>query len=141
VSSFSRKSFRRRSGEVLDDLNQLVDLVPVVARKPDKLLGLGNDRAAAGRAGNRDPAPASELQQSLVAQFPQGPEDGVRVDAECLREIARRRKAFSGLRLPVCDRPTDLPGDLLVQLHGRVTIHLDFSDGADHSSFILLERK
>ena len=129
------------SGEVLDDLHQLVDLVAVAARKPDELLGLGNDSAATRCAGDCDPAPAAELQQSFVAQLPQRPKDSVRIDAENLREIARRGKAFSGLRLTVCDRPTDLRCDLLVQLDGRTTINLDIANGASHSSFILLEGK
>jgi hypothetical protein len=116
---------RRGLGEVLDDLHQLVDLVPVAARQAEEFLGLGNDCAATRCAGDSDPAPAPELQQSFVAQLPQGPKDSVRVDAENLREIARRRKAFSGLRLTVCDRPTDLRCDLLVQLDGRTTINLD----------------
>ena len=71
-------------------------------------------RPSLGRAGDRDPEAATELEQPLVAKHTQRPQHRVRVDAENGGKILRRGKALSRLRLAFCDRASDLARDLLV---------------------------
>jgi len=81
----------RSTSDALDDPDELVDLVAVLAREADELARSGRDRAALGAAGNRDPAAAPELEQAFVTQNAQRAERGVCVDAEDGREVARGR--------------------------------------------------
>jgi hypothetical protein len=55
-------------------------LVTVVAGEVDELPCSLDDGAAFGGAGNRDAAPAPELEQPLVAEQPQRPQHGVCID-------------------------------------------------------------
>jgi glucose/arabinose dehydrogenase len=78
-----------------------------------------SDQPGAYQLGNREPrdaTPAPELEQSLVAEQAQRTQHGVRVDAEDGGEILRRREALSRLRLSLGDRPSNLSGDLFVQI-------------------------
>jgi hypothetical protein len=54
----------------LDDLDELVGVVAMMAGERDELAGFVHDRAPFGGAGDRDAPAASELQQSLVAHRP-----------------------------------------------------------------------
>jgi hypothetical protein len=59
---------RFSSPNVFDDLDELVELVAVVAGEFDEFSRALNDGAAFGCASDGDPAPAAELEQSLVAE-------------------------------------------------------------------------
>jgi hypothetical protein len=54
----------------LDDLDQLVQAVTLAAGEGDEFFRSLDDGAAFGRPGNRGAAPASEFEQSLVAEQP-----------------------------------------------------------------------
>jgi hypothetical protein len=88
------------SADVLDDLDQLVEAVALLAGEVDEFRRSLDDGAAFGRAGDGDAAPAAELEQSLVAEQPQRTQDGVGVDAEDGGEILRRRESLAGLASP-----------------------------------------
>jgi len=70
------------SADLLDDLDQLVGAVALLAGEVDQIPRSLDDGTAFGRACDRDAAAAAELQQSLVAKEPQRPEHGVRIDTE-----------------------------------------------------------
>jgi hypothetical protein len=112
------------SADVLDDLDQLVQAVALTARELDKLPRSLDDCTTLGRPRNRDATSTSELQQSLVPQQPERPQDGVGVDAEDGSEVLGRREALSRLRFPLGDCPTDLAGHLLVQVCGVGFVYL-----------------
>jgi hypothetical protein len=57
------------SADVLDDLDQLVQAVALAAGEIDELSRSLDDGTTFGRPGNRDTAPAAELEQSLVAKY------------------------------------------------------------------------
>jgi hypothetical protein len=116
---------KHASADVFDDLDQLVEAVALAAGEVDELFRSLDDGAAFGCPCNRGAAPASELEQSLVAEQPQGPEDGVGVDVEDGSEILRGREPLSRFRLSVGDRPSDLTGDLFVQIGGVAAVDLD----------------
>jgi hypothetical protein len=59
------------SADVLDDLEELVEAVAVVAGEVDELLRPLDDGSAFGCSGDGDAASASELEQALVAEQPQ----------------------------------------------------------------------
>ena len=105
-----------------------------MARELDEFLGASDDRPSLGRAGDRDPEAAPELQQPLVAKHTKRPQHRVRVDAENGGEVLGWGKTLTGLRLAVGDRAADLASDLFVEI-GRIgSVHLDINHGAVHSS-------
>jgi hypothetical protein len=71
------------------------------------------------RSRNRDPTATPELEQTLIPEQAQGAQHGIRVHPQHGGEILGRRKPFPRLRFAFGDRPSDLAGDLLVQV-GRV---------------------
>ena len=102
----------------------------------DEFSGALDDGAAFGGADHGDAAAAFELQESFVAQQPQGAEDGVGVDVEDGGEVLGRGEAFAGLGFSVGDGAADLGGDLLVQVDGVVGVDLDVQHDASHNSII-----
>ena len=52
------------AGDVVDDLDQFVQAVAVPAGEQDEFVGLGDDRAVRGGAGNGNPSAAAELEQA-----------------------------------------------------------------------------
>jgi len=122
---------------VLDDLEQLVEPVSLLAREADELSRTGDDRSALRRAGDSDPATAAELEQALVAQDAQRAQSGVGVDSEDGGQVAGRGQSLAGLSLPVGDCPADLGRDLLVQLGRFVPVDPDGDHGAIKSSVIV----
>jgi WD40-like Beta Propeller Repeat len=82
-------------GEVLDDPNQLLRAVALLAREAHKLMRARDNLTALGRPSDRDPAPAPELEQPFVAQDAKSTKHRVCVDAENRGEVARRRQPFT----------------------------------------------
>lgn len=121
---------------MLDDLHEFLDSIAVTTGEADKVLGLHDERASLGRRGDRDAAPAAELEQAFVPQLPEGAQDGVGVHGEHGGEIARRREPFARFCLAVGDRAANLGPDLLVELGRVVAADLDTEDGASDSSAI-----
>ena len=79
---------------------------------------LGDDGALLWRPGDGDAAAAAELEQALVTQRSERAQDGVGVDAELGREVARGREPLPGLGLAVGDGTSDLRGDLVCRSVG-----------------------
>ena len=113
------------SGEVFDDLDELVGAVSVLACEVEELSSVLDNRAAFRCSGNRDAAAAAEFAQAFVAELAESAEDGVGVDAEDGGEISCWRQAFSRLGLSLGDRASNLTGDLFVQIGGVRSIYLD----------------
>ncbi len=120
--------------KVFDDPGELVGSVAVEAGEVEEVLGASDDSTALRCAGDGDAVASSKLEQAFVAQHPQGAEHGVGVDAENGREVFAGRKAFSRLRLTLCDRATDLSSDLLVEVGAVGSIDIDIQYGASNSS-------
>src|SRR5579862_4374895 len=112
-------SWRRALREALDDPDQLVRAVALLAGEADELARPGEDGSLLRCSGDVDAAPAPEFEQVFVPQEPQRAEDGVRVHAEDGGEVAGRRQPLPRLRLAVGDRPADLGGDLEIEV-GRL---------------------
>ena len=129
-------ALRRRAG-ALDDLEQLVEAVALPPRELDQLVRPGDDGAALGAACDGDAAAAAEVEQPLVAQDPQGAQNGIRVDPEHGGEVARRRQPLARPRLAVGDRAADLGSHLLVQVGRRGPVELAPDHGATYHSFIV----
>ena len=87
----ARAAAARRLAERLDQLRELVGPVALRPREADELACPRDDRTLLRRAGDVDPAPAPELEQPLLAEKPERPENGVRVHAEHGREVAGGR--------------------------------------------------
>jgi hypothetical protein len=74
----------------------------------DEFLRACDDGSSLGCPRNGDASAAPELEQSLVAEDAQGPEDGVCVDVEDGGEVFGRREAgkfnrdFDEVRCPCC---------------------------------------
>ena len=111
--------------DVLDDGDELVDAVALEAGEVDELLRARHDGAPLGGAGDGDAATAPELEQALVAQQPERPQDGVGVDVEDGGEVFCRWEPFAWFGLAVGDRAADLGGDLLVEVGGVRFVDLD----------------
>jgi hypothetical protein len=123
-------------GEVFDDLDELVHAVTLPLRELDELTRSLDNGTPLGRPGDRDPAPAPELEETLIAEQPERAQDGVRVHAEDGGEVLRRWESLAGLRLPFGDRATDLGGNLLVEIRGVGSVHLDTKHSASDTSTI-----
>ena len=93
----------------------------------DEFLGLGDDGAAFGRAGDGDSAAAAELEQALVAELSESAQDRVRVHVEYGGDVLGGREPLARLGFSVCNRPADLGRDLLVQIDGLVSSTLTLS--------------
>ena len=72
-----------------------------------------------------DAAAAAEVEQALVAELPERPQDRVAVDLENRSEVSRGRKALARTRLAVRDRAADLRCDLLVEVNWFLAADLD----------------
>ena len=123
--------------EAFDDADELVGAVAVLTGETDEVFGAGDDGAALGAAGDGDAAAAPELEQPLLAQEAEGPQDGVGVDLEHRGEIARGWEALAGLCFAVGDRAPDFGRDLLVEFGRLVAVDLDTDHGASNSSPIM----
>lgn len=76
------------SAEAFDDPDELVGAVAVLAGEANQFFRLHDDGAALRAAGDGDASSAAELEQSFVAQEPQGAQDGVGAYLEHGGEIA-----------------------------------------------------
>jgi hypothetical protein len=123
------KSHRRRlfepcwgihlcSADALDDRNQLLAWVALLTREADEFAGVCDDGAALWGSAYTHAEPATELQETFVAQSAQRTQDSVGVYRHDRCEIASRWQALSGLSLAVGDRTTDLCGYLVMQRRG-----------------------
>ncbi len=137
----SRYQARQRgessSAHALDHLDELVHGISLPASELDQLPDPLHDGSALGRPGHRDPAPTSKFEQALVLKQPQRAQDGVGVDTEDSREVSSRRKSFTGLRLPVCDRTPYLGGDLEIEVGPVLLVHLDTNQCASNTSSLV----
>jgi hypothetical protein len=115
--------------------------VALLPRELDEILCLREHRAVLWRAGNGDAAAAPELEQALVAESAERAEDGVGVDAENGGKVFRGRQALARLCLAVCDRSSDLAGDLLVEIGPVASVDLDIPHDAIHSSIYCVSRE
>jgi hypothetical protein len=126
-----------RLGERLDDLDELLDSIALLAGEANELARSCNDGASLRGTCDVDPAPTAKLEQTLVAQRAQGPEYGIRIHAEDGREVAGRRETLARLRFALGDCASDLGRYLLVQVSRFVAIYLDSYHGASNTSSIV----
>jgi hypothetical protein len=90
-----------RSANALDDLDQLVQAVTVLATELDELACLHHDDTALGSSRHRDATTATELEKSFAPKELQGTQQGVLVHAEDGGKILGRRQALARLGLTV----------------------------------------
>ena len=88
----------------LDDLNQLLTPVALLAGELKEFLGAGNNGAPFSRASDGDPTTAAELEQPLVTQQAKSTEDGVPIHTKHGCEVPRGRQALARQRLTLGDR-------------------------------------
>src|SRR5215468_7105424 len=84
---WSRAARPGRLAELLDDVDQFVGFVAVLAGELDERSCLFDDSAVLWCAGDGDAPAAAELEQALVAELAQRSQDGVGVDAEDVSEV------------------------------------------------------
>ena len=125
--------------DALDDLDQLIDAVAVVAGVVNEFACSLDDCAAFGCREDGDAASASELEQSFVAKEPEGAQHGVGVDAEYGGEVLSRRQSFAGFGFAVGDGTADLGCDLFVEIGGVGLVDLDRDHRASDTSTIVGE--
>lgn len=125
------------SADALDDRDQLLGWVALLACEADEFAGARDDRATLWGATDAHAEPAAELQKTFLAQGAQRTQHRVGVHAHDRREIASGGQALPGLCLAVGDRTTNLPGDLVVQRHGVGMIDA-FEHCAIHISIMLI---
>ena len=118
----------------MDDFDEFGAVVAALAAELDELGCFCEQGAALGCAGDADAVSRAELEESFVAQQPQGAQHGVGVDVHDGCEMARGWEAFTGFGFAVGDRAADLCGDLVVQEGWVVAVDLDIDQCASHSS-------
>jgi hypothetical protein len=124
------------SRKLLDDLNELLGPIALLASEFKKLLRAGNHGAPFSRSGDGDPATAAELEQPFLAQQTQSPEDGVPVHTEHGGEVARRRQALARPCFALGDGAPQLGSDLIVESQCLAAVDLDLEHGTRDTSFI-----
>lgn len=127
------------SPELLDELYELVGFVAVGAGVVDEFLRPLDEGALLGGAGDGDAAAAAEVEEAFVAELAECAKDGVRVNAEDVGEVFGWWESLAGSRFAVGDGPSDLGGDLFVQVERVVGVEVDSSHGASQCSVILME--
>lgn len=130
-------SREQNSVQGLDEPDQLVAAVAVLAREGREFARLLDDGPMLGCCGNGDAAAAPELEQPFVPQLPERAQDGVPVDLEHRSQVTGRRQPLARLRLAVGDRAPDLGCDLLVQVGGISAVDLDIHHGATDTSLMV----
>ena len=78
---------------------------------------------------------AAKLEQPLVTQLPEAPQDRVPVDLQDGGQVTGRRQALARLGLPLGDRAADLGSHLLVQVGRLRAVDVDTEHGAIDNSF------
>ena len=119
-----------------DDPHDLLAAIAPLSCKPQELVHSIDNGTAIRRAGNRDAAPASEVEQSLVTQAAQRSQHRIRVHANHCGEVLRGWQTIARFRLAFGNRASDLRSDLLVEVAGVGTVQLDFQHDARDNSFI-----
>jgi hypothetical protein len=132
ASSGWQRGLRNR----LDELDQLLAPVALLAGEFNKLLGAGNNCAPFSRAGDGDPTTAAELEQPLLTQQTQSAEDGVPVHTKHGGEVPRRRQALARPCLTLGDCAPQLGSDLIVEPKWLAAVNLDLKHSARDTSFI-----
>ncbi len=111
----SLSSTGHRSAKALDDRDQLIGLVALLASEADEFARTSDHRAALRGAAYAHAEPTAELQETFLTQCTKCTQDGIGVDSHDRREIAGGRQALPGLGLAFGDRAPYLCGDLVVQ--------------------------
>ena len=106
----------------------------VLAGVPDQFSSTGEDRAPAGRPGDRDATAAPELQQALVPQQPQRAQHRVGVDLQHGGQVSCGREPLTGPDLSVRDRAADLGADLVVERQWVAPVQFDIQNDASQTS-------
>jgi hypothetical protein len=132
----AKQRWTRASRKRLDDLNELLGPIALLASEFNKLLRAGNNSAAFSRSGDSDPTTAAELEQPLLAQQTQSAEDGVPVHTEHGCEVARRRQALARPCLTLGDGAPQLGSNLIVESQCLAAVDLDLEHGTRNTSFI-----
>jgi hypothetical protein len=127
-----------RSSQRLDHRDQVFAPVTLSARKADQLADLGEHGTALRGPGDGDAPAPLEVEDALVSEGSERPEDGVRVNAEHRRHVARGREALTRPRVTLGDVAPDLRGHLLVQRDGLFPGDLDFHHGDRQSITIMI---
>jgi hypothetical protein len=123
--------------DVVDDSDEFVGAVSLLARELDELACAHGDRALGWASGDGDAAAAAEVEKSFVAEHAEGAEDGVSVHAEHGGQILRGREPLARLCLAVCDCAADFRGDLFVEVGLGATVELAVQHDATYTSFIV----
>lgn len=87
-----------------------------------------------GVAGDMDAAAAAEFQKALVAEQSQGAQHGVGVHPQDGREVPGGGQSLTGACLSIGNRPSDLPGDLVMEQSRVGSIYLDLEHCASYDS-------
>jgi hypothetical protein len=114
-----------RLPDALDDLDQLLSAVALLASETDKLASAGDNGSSLGCTGDMDATTTPELQQAFIPKQAKRTENGVRVHAKHGGEIAGGREPFAWLRFAVGDSAPDLGGHLLEQIRLFLAVDLD----------------
>jgi hypothetical protein len=86
-----------QSAALPDDLDEFVGFVALGAGVVDEFSGAFDDCALFWGAGDGDAVAAAEFEQAFVAEFAEGAEDGVGVDAEHGGEVFGGWESSAGL--------------------------------------------
>jgi hypothetical protein len=87
----------------------------VAPRKVDQFTSTRDDGATLGRSRNGDASSSTKLEQTLVTQNTQRPQDRIGIDIEHRRKVPRRRKAFTFRGFASGNCFAKFRGDLIVE--------------------------
>jgi len=83
----------------LDELQQLVLSIALLASEPNKLAGAFDHRALGGRPGHADSTTPLKIQEAVIPKDAKRSEDSVLVDARYGRKVLSRRQPVARHRL------------------------------------------
>lgn len=112
----------------MDERDQVIAPVAVVACDLDQFFGLGDQSALVWGPGNADRAAATQLEQAFVSEQAECAKNGVLVDAEDGGEVTRLRDSLAPAGLSFLDRSPDCGCDLFVQRGGVAAIYRGHHD-------------
>lgn len=119
--------------ERLDDLDDLLTPIPVLAGEVNQFLSFVEEGGPFGSSRDRDPSTSSKLKYPFVPEKPECPEHSVGVHAEHGSHVTSRRQALPDSHVTIGDVPPDLSGHLIMERDGFVSGDLDFLHGNKHS--------
>ena len=109
--------------ECLHHRQEFLSSVTLRPGELEKLLQSGNNCSTLWRTRNDDGSTSAQLQEPLVSEDTQGPQNGIGVDAKDGSEIPGLRNPISGVGFAISDGAADLGGDLIVERHGIGSVH------------------